>query len=345
MTRHDSTEDTPLAYASTLNTFQENFLAEQEPKTDQEIFERLCYFPNQVLLETSSYCNLNCTMCARQFQPRSWGKMEESLALRVIDEVLTGAPWVRIWFCYFGEPLVSKKLGLYKRIRYAKDRGLKRAAINTNGTLLDERAVRDLLDAGLDEIYIGIDAITKETYESIRLGGKFATVMDNIHRLIQLAGDRIQITVQFAELKENQHELEAFKEYWSHQPVQVYIRPKVTWLNSLEDEVNAPPSLRHACAWLFDSININENGNVPFCICDWRGQQVHGNVREESIFAIWQKKIVPYLVAHAAGDWPKLPDFCRSCPDWQTKKPRNLEVIRLFAGRDPLSGEADVQLQ
>ncbi|MEO5333868.1 MAG: radical SAM protein [Magnetococcus sp. YQC-5] len=270
-------------------------------------------------------------MCARQLKPRQWGKMEEAMALRVIDEVLVKAPWTRIWFCYFGEPLVAKKLGLYKRIRYAKDRGLKRAAINSNGTLLDEKAVQALLDAGLDEIYVGIDAITKETYEKIRLGGKFDVVMNNIHRLLEMAKDRIQVTVQFAELDENRHEIERFKEYWSHYPVQIYIRPKVTWLNSIPDEIQTPKALRHACAWLFDSINIQENGDVPFCICDWEGRHVHGNVSDRSIFDIWQQNVFPFLIAHARHDWAQVPEFCRNCPDWQTKQPRNLEVLSRFA--------------
>ncbi len=319
-------------YATTLNAVETNFLRSQTPTTPEEIYRRLRYFPNQVLLETSSYCQLQCTMCARQFNPRPWGRMDETLAHKIIDEVLEGAPWVRMWFCYFGEPLVSKKIGLYERIRYAKDRGLKRAAINTNGNLLDRETIRRLAESGLDEIYIGIDASTKETYEQkVRIGGNFDTVMRNVHDAIELAGDRMQISVQFAVLDVNQHELEPFREYWSKHPVQIYIRPKMTWINYLSDEIGTGQERRHACAWIFDSINVNENGEVPFCINDWEGKLVHGNLREESIFDVWQRKVYPHLVAHSAGNWEALPDFCRSCPDWQSKKPKNLEAIQLFA--------------
>ena len=46
---------------------------------------------------------------------------------------------------------------------------------------------------------------------------------------------------------------------------------------------------------------------------------------------VWQKKIYPFLVAHAAGRWDKLPEFCQTCPDWQSKRPRHLDAIQLFA--------------
>ena len=320
------------SYAFTYNENELNFLRSQEPDTDEEIYRRLRYFPNQVLLETSSYCQLKCTMCARQFNPRDWGRMDDDLARKIIDEVMEKAPWVRMWFCYFGEPLVSKKLGLYDRIRYAKSKGLKRSAINTNGNLLDEECFKDLLDAGLDEIYIGIDAITKDTYENkVRINGKYDQLMRNIHNAIEMNDGRMQISVQFALLDENEDELEEFKEYWSKYPVQIYVRPKMTWINYLGDKVQSGFSKRHACAWIFDSINVNENGKVPFCINDWEGKHVHGDLNNESIFDVWQKKIFPYHMAHATKDWESLPEFCQNCPDWQSKKPKHLKAIEMFA--------------
>jgi len=319
-------------YALTYNATELNFIRSQEPKTAEEIYQRLRYFPNQVLLETSSFCQLQCTMCARQFKPRKWGKMNDALARKIIDEVLAKAPWVRMWFCYFGEPLVSRKLGLYERIRYAKGKGLRRAAINTNGNLLDDQTLDDLIEAGLDEVYIGIDAITKQTYEEkVRIGGNYDVLMRNIHRAIERAQGRLQISVQFAVLDVNEHEVEEFKAYWSKFPVQIYVRPKMTWINYLSDEIKTDPAKRHSCSWIFDSINVNEDGRVPYCINDWEGKHVHGDLNKESIFDVWQNKVYPFLVAHAAGQWDKLPEFCQKCPDWQSKRPHNLEALRLFA--------------
>lgn len=300
--------------------------------SNEESFERLLFFPKQLLLETTSHCNLNCSMCARQFKPRKWGSMQESLARRVIDEVVEKGPWCRIWFCYFGEPLLKRQAGLFDRIRYAKQRGLQRAAINTNGNLMDEQSVRDMIDAGLDEVYIGIDATDSETYDQVRRGGDYHTVVENVHRLIDMAGNRIKVTVQFGVYENNEHQAEAFKEYWSHHPVNIFVRPKLTWIGYLDDHVQSQVP-RHACSWIFDSININENGLSPYCICDWANRYPLGDTNKESIFDIWSRAI-PFLIHHARGDWGKLPEFCQSCRDWQTKAPPKPEILARLAQID-----------
>jgi hypothetical protein len=60
-------------YALTDKAIETNFIRSQEPKTPEEIYQRLRYFPNQVLLETSSFCQLQCTMCVRQFKSAQVG--------------------------------------------------------------------------------------------------------------------------------------------------------------------------------------------------------------------------------------------------------------------------------
>lgn len=296
-----------------------------------EVYKKLRFFPNQLLLETTSHCNLNCSMCARQFKPRKWGTMDESLARKVIDEVVAQAPWCRIWFCYFGEPLLKRRTGLFDRIAYAKERGLERAVINTNGNLMDDQAIADMLRVGLDEVYIGIDATDSETYARIRIGGDFERVRGNIHRLIDRAQGKIKVTVQFAVLDENEHQVEEFTRYWSNYPVDIFIRPKLTWCGYLEDKVRSETP-RYACPWIFDSININENGNVPYCVCDWANHHPMGDVAQESIVQIWQEKVHPFLVIHARGEWDRLPEFCRQCRDWQTKPPKDQALMDYFAG-------------
>lgn len=296
----------------------------------EERLESLLHFPQQLLLETTSHCNLNCSMCARQFNPRKWGNMDEALARKVLDEVTSRAPDCRVWFCYFGEPLIRKRAGLFDRIRYAKDKGLRRAAINTNANLMDERCVRDMLAAGLDEVYVGLDAATPQTYSKVRIGGDYNRVVDNVHRLVKLAGGRIKVTVQYGVYENNDHEVEAFKEYWAKYPVHIFVRPKLTWCGQLDDIIKSPAP-RHACAWIFDSINVNEDGRVPYCITDWQNQLPMGDVRHESIFDIWRKKVIPNLIIHAKQDWANLPEFCKKCPDWQTKPPRDNELLDLLA--------------
>jgi MoaA/NifB/PqqE/SkfB family radical SAM enzyme len=54
-----------------------------------------------------------------------------------------------------GEPMLVKNLP--KMVRYLKDRGTY-VLFNTNGTVLNERNGRALIDAGLDELRVSLDA-------------------------------------------------------------------------------------------------------------------------------------------------------------------------------------------
>ena len=64
-----------------------------------------------------------------------------------------------------GEPMLVKNLP--RMVRYLKDRGTY-VLFNTNGTVLNERNGRALIDAGLDELRVSLDAANAKSYLAIR---------------------------------------------------------------------------------------------------------------------------------------------------------------------------------
>ena len=60
-----------------------------------------------------------------------------------------------------GEPMLVKDLP--RMIRYLKDRGIY-VLFNTNGTLLAPKKRRELIDTGLDELRVSLDAAERETF-------------------------------------------------------------------------------------------------------------------------------------------------------------------------------------
>ncbi len=94
--------------------------------------------------------------------------MEMQLVKKILDEIADFNKNTRVWMVFYGEPLTIKKLGLYEMIAYAKEKGIKDVVLNSNGVLLDRIATGRLIDAGLDQFYIGIDAYTPETYQKGR---------------------------------------------------------------------------------------------------------------------------------------------------------------------------------
>ncbi len=64
-----------------------------------------------------------------------------------------------------GEPMLVKDLP--RMIRYLKDRGIY-VLFNTNGTLLNPKKFQELIDTGLDELRVSVDAADRKTYLAVR---------------------------------------------------------------------------------------------------------------------------------------------------------------------------------
>ena len=134
-------------------------------------------FPKTVLIDNASYCNLRCSMCDYKniSNYRRKQVMPEYLHNKLIDEIAQVAPNTRVWEIFFGDPFCCP--GIEKRVRYAKSKGLTDVVLNSNGNAMYEKRANALIYAGLDAMYVGIDAASKEVYDKIRIGGKFDTVV------------------------------------------------------------------------------------------------------------------------------------------------------------------------
>ncbi len=288
------------------------------------------YFPHQVLMESTSACQLRCAMCAREDSLKKGtlqiGQMEEWLSVKIMDEVAAVSPKTRLWFCFFGEPTISKQV--WKRIGMAKQKGIETTVINSNGNLLIPKIADQLMDSGLDELYVGLDAVTPETYAQIRRRGDYQTVVNNIHYILKNKKPSLKVTVQFGVYAENEHEVEGFKAYWEKFGVPIYIRPKVTWLGALPEHYHTEDP-RYPCGWQFDSLPIYWNGLVPYCICDWDNRFPQGDIKTQTIAEVWQTNYRKWQNYHLSGQFEKLPDFCQQCRDWQAK-PLNDTMQKIF---------------
>jgi len=70
-------------------------------------------------------------------------------------------------------------------VRYLKDRGTY-VAFNTNGTVLNSRNGRALIEAGLDELRVSLDAATPESYRAIRGKNFFNRILTNVRAFCDL---------------------------------------------------------------------------------------------------------------------------------------------------------------
>jgi MoaA/NifB/PqqE/SkfB family radical SAM enzyme len=145
----------------------EHIAAERGPVAEVE--------PVCLYLETTNRCNLLCTTCPRTFEAlEPPADMGWELFTGIVDQFPRIA---RVVLHGVGEPMMSPLLP--RMIRYLKDRGTY-VLFNTNGTLLSRRKGQELIDSGLDELRVSIDAAEPVAFKEVRGRDMFARIVRNV---------------------------------------------------------------------------------------------------------------------------------------------------------------------
>jgi len=162
--------------------------------------------PRSLYLETTSRCNSLCETCILTFGGREPAKdlaWEEFRALAdqfpALDRVLLHG---------IGEPLLNRHLAAM--VAHLKGRGA-RVLFNTNAITLNVRAGRALIEAGLDELRVSLDASVRDTYARVRGVDAFEKVVANLERFAALRRERgvdmPAVSLWFTALRENIEEI------------------------------------------------------------------------------------------------------------------------------------------
>ena len=276
-------------------------------------------FPKQIVIETTTRCDLKCTMCAHRIMKRPKGRMEMPLYKKIIHEIAEEAPDTEVWMTFYGEALL---LGyrLFYQIWYAKQQGLTNVVLNTNAQTMNAEKREWLLDSGLDVLIFSMDAFSKETYESIRVGGSYERMKENVEAIIELnreRGGHLNIICQFSIMNENEHEADAFFDYWMSRGAGVKMREKFTWTGDVDAPNLDREVTRIACPWIVKTCAIHYNGDIVTCAADYEGKFKTGNVNEKTIGEIWRTTHKQLRQQHLSHQWDQLPEICQQCIDWQ----------------------------
>jgi MoaA/NifB/PqqE/SkfB family radical SAM enzyme len=165
--------------------------------------------PVCLYLEVTNRCNLLCTTCPRTYEElEPPADMSWDLFASIVDQVEGLA---RAVLHGVGEPMLVAALP--QMVRYLRDRNVY-VLFNTNGTVLSERNGRALIDAGLDELRISLDASNRESFKAIRGRDYFGRIMRNVRAFRALqereGHTKPQVSIWLTGLKETVDELPAF---------------------------------------------------------------------------------------------------------------------------------------
>jgi MoaA/NifB/PqqE/SkfB family radical SAM enzyme len=284
-------------------------------------------FPDRIYIESTNHCNLKCIMCPTGIGviERPKGYMDMGLYRRIIDEIggLVGSAVLHSW----GEPLMHPDL--FEMVVHGKRAGI-RMETSTNITLLNEERARQVLDAGLDVLYLAMDGVTKETYERVRVNAKWEKSLRNIERFIELkerTGASTKMVMQIIAMKETRAEVDAFVRRWDRAGVdQVNVKHLDTWGDQVDriteraDDADALPMERVPCPNLWYHAYVFWDGTLVSCERDFDAKTPLGNVADDGVLAAWNGPGMQALRRkHVAGDYTA--PACAKCVEWSWWQP------------------------
>ncbi len=281
-------------------------------------------FPPQLVVETTSRCNMKCAHCSHKEMQRPRQDMEEALFQKIADEVAAEKPDCEIWPTFYGEALLLGER-LWRMLDYADKVGCRNLVLNSNGIMLSQPGmIEAVLDSPLKRFILSLDGFSAPVFESIRRGGNRDRIFAAVERLLETKARRGQelpvIQCQFSIMDENEHEVPAFTEHWLARGAEVKTRSKLTWTSTgsiTAPHVEMQPSLRIACPWGNNAAAIHQDGSLVACAVDYEGRFKAGNVGERTIKELWQGPHRQLRLVHREHRWDELPEVCRGCPDWQ----------------------------
>lgn len=165
-------------------------------------------WPTYFEIEPTRGCNLKCRMCHVSF-------MHEPLSYLDLDRIrdfsfLKGAT-VSLGAVF--EPCVHPQINRLIDILNQQECGI---VLITNGHNLHRRGIPALFDSRLEMVTFSFDGISAETYELVRVGGRFARTLDNIESFrTALSKSDAVFALNFTVLRCNLHEVAAAAAFWN----------------------------------------------------------------------------------------------------------------------------------
>jgi MoaA/NifB/PqqE/SkfB family radical SAM enzyme len=132
---------------------------------------------SKIYIEPTNRCNLECRTCIRNIWDEPLGEMSSATFGRIIEGLRFFSNPPVVFFGGLGEPLAHPNI--VEMVAQAKTLGSSVELI-TNGTLLTKDLSKQLINAGLDFIWVSLDGATPESYADVRLGAALPEVLSNL---------------------------------------------------------------------------------------------------------------------------------------------------------------------
>ncbi len=245
-------------------------------------------------------CNLRCRMC--YFSGEGYVKnIVPPMNIELFDKIAADLfPRARILFMGCGaEPLMSPRFADHLDTigRYS----IPHVNVVSNGQLLTEEIAFKLVENRINQLIISMDGFCSETYESIRTGGNFNKLLDNLNMLKKIKENKKSslpiLRINFTAMRKNHAEIAPLIEGAKNLGISVIrVRPMAHWGGALdcEKEILTPNEYNNISTELFAKAKRygiellykgmydkpsteNNTSKQPACMYPWYTIQVRGD--------------------------------------------------------------------
>ena len=287
-------------------------------------------FPKVLRIEPASKCNLGCVHCPTGTIEMTRGVMSLEVFEKILLEIKKNVQYIKVIVLYHGgEPFLNKNffymLNEIKKIN-------KNIFVKTvsNGTVLNEKIIKKIVESDLDLIEFSLDGQSAEDSEKIRKKSNTEKILKNIKELLNqkksLGKKALKINIcstQFFQ-KENfvgdytspktaNWILENFKD----EEVEFKNFFAMQW-PSMNEEINDFEKItvkdredKNSCDHLDETLTIRSDGNVVPCCYDLTTKLKMGNIMTNGLKEIWNNSL--YINLRKSIEKKKFISICKNC--------------------------------
>lgn len=271
-----------------------------------EKYELYPPFPKKnLLIEVTNKCNSNCIFCANSKMKRKRKYIDPALLEKILKEAFE-LGMIEVGFYTTGESLLDNNLSKY--IKLAKNIGYKYIYITTNAILLNNRKIKELVDAGIDSIKLSINAINKKDYEFIHGVNYFDTVISNLKSLYNYRKNeklQFKIYVSYIATRYTDYSVAKIKAFFADYCDEVAVinvrnqsglMPEINKYLSCEKQKNKIKAKRILpCHYVFNTVNVSCEGYLTACCTDFENYLVYADLNKETLKDSWHNEVITEL--------------------------------------------------
>lgn len=264
--------------------------------------------PRYIDVELTNMCNFKCRFCptGTKSMQRIKGYMPSDVIDALVENVerfhIQGVRLIR-----WGEPTLHPKyLEIIKRLKNVQ--GGTPVHINTNGSLLDEEQIQQMLDIKLDSIKFSFQGADEGTYNEMRQGGDYQRLLEIVRQMYRMRANLpypyIQISTTLTgetaeQIKNFKNDIEDYCDYYNvgytklkHLNVddmQIESKEKEK-IRQLQEREKINRTYSPVCVEAFDKLSINWNGDVTLCCSDYDNFMIIGNILDMDLHQLFNSR-------------------------------------------------------